>query len=149
MNSLHLECLDPLNVVCCLSQAGKDVFLHRFMIQMFQFPCLVTMSIAASRMYRSLADFVSSDLCVFRSFVLFCARCMVIIPIAHAKLPRILAVQSQTLRVLQLHSLRSPLSRLLHTRLTSILCHGYITPAHILRSFGQAAHIEHRQQPRR
>lgn len=36
-------------------------------MQMFQMPWLVTMSIAATRMYRSLSDFLSPDVCVILS----------------------------------------------------------------------------------
>jgi hypothetical protein len=41
--------------------------------QMFQFPSLVAMSIAATRMYRSLSDFVfgSTDMYYFLRFLVF------------------------------------------------------------------------------
>ena len=54
---------DPLSLVCPSCFQGRTGYgsLHPSATQMFQMPWLVTMSIAATRMYRSLSDFLSPD----------------------------------------------------------------------------------------
>jgi hypothetical protein len=59
--------------LCATTGKGPCVSLHVFAVQMFQFPWMISISIAATRMYRSLTDFVSgvSDMygiSLFRSF---------------------------------------------------------------------------------
>jgi len=57
---------DAFNMVCLillrLLSVGEDArFLCIFAPQMFLMPALITLSIAATRMYRSLIDFCSND----------------------------------------------------------------------------------------
>ncbi len=54
---------DPLSFVCprCFQWRTGCGSLHPSETQMFQMPWLVAMSIAATRMYRSLSDFLCSD----------------------------------------------------------------------------------------
>jgi len=54
---------DPLSLVCpsYFQWGTRCGSLHPSATQMFQMPWLVTMSIAATRMYRSLSDFLSPE----------------------------------------------------------------------------------------
>ena len=55
---------------CLLTVAENTIFtiLMRLALQMFLMPSVITMSIAATRMYRSLPDFGSSDMYDTASF---------------------------------------------------------------------------------
>ena len=62
----------PLNQVrfYCYDM-GERLTVYLSLTQMFQLPSMIVMSIAAARMYRSLADFVygSTDMCFFLRFL--------------------------------------------------------------------------------
>ena len=61
---IPLQTSDSLSVVrSYFSRVSEDCwFLYVTTTQIFQFPWLITMSIAATQMYRSLDDFFSSDM---------------------------------------------------------------------------------------
>ena len=71
MGSILLQTSDSLNVVrSCLPRVGEvSGFLCLDTTQIFQIPWLITMSIAATRMYRALDDFFSSDVYDLNFFV--------------------------------------------------------------------------------
>ena len=61
-NSIPLGKPDPFNLVRSLGGRHPHEFSHLVLaIQMFQTPALIVMSIAATRMYRSLTDFTSTS----------------------------------------------------------------------------------------
>lgn len=63
LSSILLQPPDPFNVVrpCLLNWLTSSRFQRSSTIQIFQVPSLVTMSIVATRMHRSLIDFVSES----------------------------------------------------------------------------------------
>jgi hypothetical protein len=66
---IHISFVQPRAFLLLRRGGGSHVYLS--LTQMFQLPSVITMTIAATRIYRNLADFVcgSKDMCFFLRFL--------------------------------------------------------------------------------
>jgi hypothetical protein len=64
---IHISCAQPRTFYFYCYDVREALTIYLSLTQMFQLPSVITMSIAATRIYRNLADFVHepTDMCFF------------------------------------------------------------------------------------